>query len=84
MPGGETKESLSWWLALALKKASEEHFVVFQGLRTSYQQLWVLKRPCHFIRRDLLGQKEKLNTKHAAKKPVKRIMNIQEHMCMGH
>lgn len=54
----------------------------FQSLSPSCHQLWVLKRSCHFIQRDLLGQKENLNTKHAAKKPVKRIMSIQEHMCI--
>lgn len=58
MPEGRTNKSLSWWLALVLQKTSKGHFAVFQGLSTSCHQLWVLKRCCHFIQRDLLGRRK--------------------------
>lgn len=50
--------------------AGEEHSAAFPGLPASCHQLWVLKRCCHFIQRDLLGRRENLNTKHAVQKLV--------------
>lgn len=64
-------EVLSGWLALGWMRAGKEHCAVFHGLSASCHQLRVLKRCCHFIQRDLLGQRENLNTKHAIQKLVK-------------
>lgn len=59
------EKQLIWWLALGWMRAGEEHSEVFHGLPSSCHQVWVLKRCCHFIQRDLLGWRENLNAKFA-------------------
>lgn len=84
MPKGElTNRSAGGW-HWSWRKLVRNTLQSFRASTPAVTQLWVLKSSCHFIQRDLLGQKENLNTKHAAKKLVKRIMSAQEHMCIRH